>query len=255
MPDKRIEGQRTIVSGASSGIGAAIAKRFAVEGASVWAAGGSNAEGLERTLEACTGAGVKAGGKGYDLSDSNNAATLIQEGAAFLGGLDIFVSCAGARNHKPLTEFSGEEVDFLFEVNAKSPFRASIEAAKIMMAQKSGRILIIGSIHAMIGVEDNSLYCTTKASNHNMTRGHRAGAPRHPRELPGSRNHRDRPGPEDSRQPARLRGIEAGEHLREALRHPGGDGRGRPVHGLRGKRLHERRHRHERRRDDRRLED
>ncbi|MFP6869094.1 MAG: SDR family oxidoreductase [Nitrospinota bacterium] len=170
MPDKRIEGQRTIVSGASSGIGAAIAKRFAVEGASVWAAGGSNAEGLERTLEACTGAGVKAGGKGYDLSDSNNAATLIQEGAAFLGGLDIFVSCAGARNHKPLTEFSGEEVNFLFEVNAKSPFRASIEAAKIMMAQKSGRILIIGSIHAMIGVEDNSLYCTTKASNHNMTR-------------------------------------------------------------------------------------
>ena len=80
------------------------------------------------------------------------------------------MSCAGARNHKPLTEFSGEEVDFLFEVNAKSPFRASIEAAKIMMAQKSGRILIIGSIHAMIGVENNALYCATKAYNHNMTR-------------------------------------------------------------------------------------
>ncbi len=170
MPSKRIEGKCAIITGASSGIGAAIAKRFAAEGASVWAAGGRNAEGLKATLDACTAEGVKAGGKSYDLSDSNNAATVITEGADFLGGLDIFVSCAGARNHKPLTEFSGEEVDFLFEVNAKSPFRASVEAAKIMKAQKSGRILIIGSIHAMIGIENNALYCTTKAANHNMTR-------------------------------------------------------------------------------------
>ncbi|HJP14892.1 MAG TPA: SDR family oxidoreductase [Nitrospinota bacterium] len=170
MPSKRIEGKRAIVTGASSGIGAAIAKRFAAEGASVWTAGGSNAEGLKATLDACTAEGVNAGGKCYDLSDSNNAAAVIREGGDFLGGLDIFVSCAGARNHKPMTDFSADDVDFLFEVNAKSPFRASIEAAKIMKAQKSGRILIIGSIHAMIGIENNALYCTTKAANHNMTR-------------------------------------------------------------------------------------
>jgi NAD(P)-dependent dehydrogenase (short-subunit alcohol dehydrogenase family) len=170
MSTKRIEGQKVVITGASSGIGAAIAKRFAAEGASIWAAGGVNEEGLKKTIDACTDEGIKAGGKCYDLSNSNNAATVIIEGADFLGGLDIFVSCAGGRNHKPLTEFTGEEVDFLFEVNSKSPFRASIEAAKIMKAQKSGRILIIGSIHAMIGVENNALYCTTKAANHNMTR-------------------------------------------------------------------------------------
>ncbi|MFC1491095.1 SDR family NAD(P)-dependent oxidoreductase [Nitrospinota bacterium] len=170
MPGKRLEGQRAIVTGASAGIGAAIAMRFAAEGASVWAAGGRNEEGLKHTLEACTGEGVKAGGKSYDLSDSNRAADIIREGAEFLGGLDIFVSCAATRKHKDITDFTPEDVDLLFEVNAKSPFRASMEAAKIMKAQKSGRILIIGSIHGIIGVAGNALYCTTKAANHSLTR-------------------------------------------------------------------------------------
>lgn len=170
MPEKKLEGQRTVVTGASSGIGAAIAKRFAAEGADIWAAGGVNAEGLKRTIETCAGEGVKADGKAYDLTDAKRAAEIVKEGAAFLGGLDILVSCAGARAHKELTTFTDEDVDHLFEVNAKAPFIAAREAARLMIPQKSGRILIIGSIHAMIGVANNALYCTTKASTHNLTR-------------------------------------------------------------------------------------
>lgn len=170
MSGGKLQGKRAIVTGASSGIGAAIAVRFAAEGACLWAAGGANREGLRRTLDACAKAGAKAGGSGYDLSRSRQGADLVREGAAFLGGLDIFVSCAGARRHKPVTEFTPEEVDLLFEVNAKSPFLAAMEAAKIMVPQKGGRILIIGSIHGMVGVANNALYCATKASVHNLTR-------------------------------------------------------------------------------------
>ncbi len=170
MPNNILDGKRAVVSGASSGIGQAIAIRFAAEGADVWAAGGNNELGLKKTLEECAGAPGKVDGEGYDLSQSSRGADLVKDGAAFLGGLDILVNCAGARAHKPFIEFTPEEVDALFEINAKSVFRASQEAAKIMIPQKSGRILNIGSIHAMIGVANNALYCSTKVSMHNLTR-------------------------------------------------------------------------------------
>ena len=170
MPSNRLEGKRAVVSGASSGIGAAIVRRFAAEGASVWAAGGNNEMGLKKTLEDCASTPGQVSGKGYDLSESSRGADLVTEGADFLGGLDILVNCAGARRHKSFLEFTPEDIDDLFEINAKSVFRASQEAARIMTAQKSGNILMIGSIHAIIGVANNALYCSTKVSMHNLTR-------------------------------------------------------------------------------------
>lgn len=170
MPTNQLAGKRAVVSGASSGIGQAIAIRFAQEGANIWAAGGRNEVGLRNTLDACAKAAGKVNGKGYDLSDARLGTELVREGAEFLGGLDILVNCAGARRHKPFIEFTPEDVDALFEINAKSIFYSSQEAARIMIPQKSGRILMIGSIHAMIGVMNNALYCSTKVSMHNLTR-------------------------------------------------------------------------------------
>jgi NAD(P)-dependent dehydrogenase (short-subunit alcohol dehydrogenase family) len=170
MPNNILEGKRVIVTGASSGIGAAIAIRFASEGASVWAAGGTNEVGLKSTLDACANAPGKISGKSYDLSDSHRGIEVVKEGVEFLGGLDILVNCAAARKHKAFLEFTPEEVDMLFEINAKSVFYASIEAAKVMVPQKSGRILMIGSIDGQRGVPGNALYCTTKTAMHNLTR-------------------------------------------------------------------------------------
>lgn len=170
MPNNVLQGKRAVVSGASSGIGAAIVRRFAAEGASIWAAGGNNEVGLKKTLDECSNAPGEVDGKGYDLSHSSRGADLVTDGAKFLGGLDILVNCAGARCHKPFIEFTPEEIDALFEINAKSVFRSSQEAAKIMIPQKSGNILMIGSIHAIIGVANNALYCSTKVSMHNLTR-------------------------------------------------------------------------------------
>ena len=170
MPNNVLAGKRVVVSGASSGIGAAIAIRFAAEGASVWAAGGNNEMGLKKTLDACASAPGQIGGKGYDLSQASRGADLVKDGAEFLGGLDILVNCAAARKHKAFIEFTPDEIDSLFEINAKSVFYASVEAAKIMVPQKSGRILMIGSIDGDRGVPGNALYCTTKTSMHNLTR-------------------------------------------------------------------------------------
>lgn len=170
MPGKLLVGARAVVTGGSSGIGAAIARRFALEGASVWVAGGSSAEGLRATVEACQGQGVKAGGKSYDFGRAANAGAAVREGGDFLGGLDILVNCHATRCHKAITEFTDEEVDRLYEVNAKSVFIAAREAAKIMLPQGAGRILMIGSIDGIRGVPGNALYGATKTSMHNMAK-------------------------------------------------------------------------------------
>lgn len=166
----RLAGKRAVVTGASSGIGAAIARRFSAEGASVWAAGGHHRERLDALIEAGGAAGGKIDGRCYDLRDARKANEVVADGARYLGGLDIMVNCAAMRAHKRFLEFTDAEIDDLYEVNAKSVFIATREAAKRMALQGSGKILMIGSIDGERGVAGNALYCATKTSMHNLTR-------------------------------------------------------------------------------------
>jgi len=167
---KALEGKRAIVTGGSAGIGAAIARRFAGEGSAMWVVGGSDEQGLKKTIDACAEAGVKAGGGCYDLSQASRALALVRDGAHFLGGVDILVNCAGARLIKPFLETTDEDVERLFAVNAKATFLASREASRIMISQGGGRILMIGSIYGERGALNFSLYCATKTSMHNLAR-------------------------------------------------------------------------------------
>ncbi len=170
MTGKILEGKRAVVTGASTGMGAAIAMRYAAAGADIWAAGGRDAEGLKKTIAGCAAHGVKADGKGYDFSEAKNAGECVREGADFLGGLDILVNCAGGRVFKPLVEASDEEIDFIYELNTKSLIFASREAARIMIPQGSGHILNMGSVAGLQASADRSLYCTTKAAVHSLTK-------------------------------------------------------------------------------------
>ncbi len=170
MTEKVLSGKRAVVTGASSGMGAAIALRFAAEGADVWAVGGGNAEGLKETIGGCASCGVRANGKGYDFSDSRQGGEAVREGAGFLNGLDILVNCAGTRNFKPIIEVEDDEIDYMFEVNAKSFYFAAREAARIMSPQGSGHILMMGSISGHRARAERSLYCGTKAAIELLTK-------------------------------------------------------------------------------------
>jgi NAD(P)-dependent dehydrogenase (short-subunit alcohol dehydrogenase family) len=169
MSDQILAGKRAIVSGASAGMGAAIARRFAAAGADIWAAGGGNAEGLLETIDSCAASGVRASGKGYDFSDPKRAASAVREGAEFLGGLDILVNVASGRNFKTLAEVSDDEIEFMFDLNAKSFFYASREAARIMTPRGSGQILMMGSVSGERARASRTLYCATKAAVHSLT--------------------------------------------------------------------------------------
>jgi NAD(P)-dependent dehydrogenase (short-subunit alcohol dehydrogenase family) len=170
MAGKMLEGARAVVTGGSSGIGAAIARRFAVEGASLWVAGGSSVEGMKSVVEYCKAQGVRAGGGNYDFGRAANAGQAVRDGEKFLEGIDVLVNCHATRCHKPITEFTDEDIDRLYEVNAKSVFIASREAARLMLPRGAGRILMIGSIDGIRGVPGNALYGATKTSMHNMAK-------------------------------------------------------------------------------------
>ncbi len=169
MTDKTLTGKNAVVTGASSGMGAAITRRIAAAGANIWAVGGANAEALGETINACAASGVRAGGKGYDFSDGRQAAAAVREGAEFLGGLDILVNCAGVRNFKSIVEIDDEDIDFMFEVNAKSYFFAAREAARVMLPRGSGQILMIGSVSGSRARANRALYCATKAAVNLLT--------------------------------------------------------------------------------------
>lgn len=164
MPERALKGKRAVVTGASSGMGAAIALRFAAEGADVWVVGGGNAPAREEVVRRCGASGVRADGKGYDFSDSRQGGAAVRDGAAFLGGLDILVNCVGTRNFKPLIEVEDAEIDLMFEVNAKSFYFAAREAVKIMIPQRSGHILMMGSVSGHHARPERTLYCGTKAA-------------------------------------------------------------------------------------------
>jgi len=161
---------RVIVTGGSSGIGAAIAECFAEYGADLWIAGGRNQQGLDNTISKCKQYGGKVNGNLYDLSNAKNASKIIKEGVDYLNGLDILVNSAGTRDLNSFIDVSDDAIDLLFEVNIKAAFIASREAAKIMIPQKSGHILMIGSDAGEHGTPNFSLYGVTKSAMHALTK-------------------------------------------------------------------------------------
>lgn len=170
----RLKGKTAFITGASVGIGSAIARRFAEEGCSLYLAGGRNQRALGATLDYCKSQGISAAGEGMDLSNLANAAPLMGRALRHLRRLDVLVNCAGIRCNKPVEEVTYDDVVALFQVNAMASFLLSGLAAKHMISRKNGQIINIGSTSGEAGVPDNSLYCATKGAMHLMTKAHAA---------------------------------------------------------------------------------
>ncbi|MEK6712305.1 MAG: SDR family oxidoreductase [Nitrospinota bacterium] len=170
----RLKGKTALVTGASVGIGAAIARRFAEEGCPVYLVGGRNRRALEDTLAACRKAGAQAAGECADLADLKALEGIFGRALGFLKQIGILVNCAGARSHKPAQDFTLEEVETLFRVNAMAAFLLSGLAARHMLERGGGQILNIGSTAGEAGVPSNSLYCATKGAMHLMAKAQAA---------------------------------------------------------------------------------
>lgn len=160
---KLLQGKNTLVTGASKGIGRAIAIRFAEEGANVaftYLSSVEQGQALEAELAA---KGVKAKGYRSDASDFAQAEGLINSVVTDFGSLDVLVNNAGITMDNLLLRMTEEAWDKIMNVNLKSCFNTVKAAAKPMMKQKGGSIINMTSVVGLKGNAGQANYAASKA--------------------------------------------------------------------------------------------
>jgi 3-oxoacyl-[acyl-carrier protein] reductase len=162
-----------VVTGASSGIGAAAAVGFAETGATVALHYHRNEEGVKHTLGAVQTAGGTASVHQADLADPASAGTLIEDVLAKHGRIDVLVNNAGDLvNRSPVTEVPDEEFRRILDVNLTSVFSLSRRIVPVFRAQGSGNIINVTSIAGRNGGGGGSVvYATSKGAVSTFTRG------------------------------------------------------------------------------------
>jgi 3-oxoacyl-[acyl-carrier protein] reductase len=140
---KELENKTALVTGGSRGIGAAIAKRLAADGARVAITYARDADAAATVVKAIEGAGGKAVAIKADATDPAAVKSAVDQAVASLGKLDILVNNAGTAIPKPFEETTLEELDRVIDTNLRGVFITTQAALKHM--SKGGRIITIGS--------------------------------------------------------------------------------------------------------------
>lgn len=163
----RLVGARALITGAPGGIGSALARGLAAEGARVvlhaWPA--SDADGLRYELGDSV-AGVVSG----DVRSSDEARALVDEASALLGGLDVLVNNAGVMSTTPLLDLGEEEWRRVIDTNLTGYFFVGQRAAQIMAECGSGSIVNVSSTRQVQANPGNAAYATAKGGVAMLTR-------------------------------------------------------------------------------------
>lgn len=173
----RLADRTAIVTGASSGIGRAIARRFAEEGARVVIADVREepVEGGEPTRKLIETAGGEALFMNTDVSEWAQVDALVSETVSRYGRLDVLVNNAAIYSSTPLTETSEEDWDRVLDVNLKGAFLCAKRAVQQMLTQEivnetRGRIVNVSSQHGMVCAPSDIAYGVSKAGVAYLTR-------------------------------------------------------------------------------------
>ncbi|MEO1054229.1 MAG: 3-oxoacyl-[acyl-carrier-protein] reductase [Bacteroidota bacterium] len=160
---KLLEGKTALITGASKGIGRAVALKFAAQGANVaftYLSSVEKGQALEKELEA---EGIKAKGYRSDASDFAAAEQLINDVVTEFGSLDILVNNAGITKDNLLMRMSEDMWDDVINVNLKSVFNTVKAVTRSMMKQRSGSIINMTSVVGLKGNAGQGNYAASKA--------------------------------------------------------------------------------------------
>jgi len=164
----RLKERIALVTGSSSGVGAAIAKGFAAEGADVVVNYNRNEAGARKTADRITGLGRKTLVVQADVGRADDVQRLLGETHSRFGRLDILVNNAGYTLKKPFEESDEDDWNRVLDTNLKSVFLCSRQALPLMPAH--GAILNISSSHALVTTFNFSIYAASKGGMEALTR-------------------------------------------------------------------------------------
>ena len=159
----RLKNKVAVVTGASKGIGASIAKHFAAEGAKVVVNYASSKEGADKVVKAITDNGGIAIAVQADVSNEADVTRLFDETRKAFGKLDILVNNAVAQGYAPIEQISAAAFQQSFNVNVLGPV-LTIQAALNLFGDKGGNIINISSGASKYPLPNASLYSATKAA-------------------------------------------------------------------------------------------
>jgi glucose 1-dehydrogenase len=173
-----LRGKNVLVTGGSSGIGQAIAVRFAEYGANVainYLRQPEEAKDTEEQVHACTANVAQMGVRdvlvGGDVSHEDDVVRMVGEAVEGLGGIDILVNNAGIQISRPSEELSSADFDRVLAVNLRGSFMCAREAIRHFLGEeKGGAIVNISSVHQLIPKPGYLGYSTSKGGMMNLTR-------------------------------------------------------------------------------------
>jgi 3-oxoacyl-[acyl-carrier protein] reductase len=164
-----LSGKVAIVTGSSSGIGRAIAERLAEDGAIVVVNYGASAEKARQVVTGIQAHGGKAVAVQSDMSQVADARCLVIETVEQFGRLDILVNNAGRFRHKALLDTTEADFDQIIALNAKGPYFAMQEAAKVLKG--GGRIVNISTDATHMSLPGATAHLGSKAALEQYTKG------------------------------------------------------------------------------------
>lgn len=166
---KKLAGKVAVVTGASKGIGASIAKHLALEGAAVVVNYSSSKGGADRVVDEIVSGGGKAVAVQANVSKKADVERLFSETKKAFGKLDVLVNNAGLYEFAPLSEVTAEHFHKHFDLNVLGLLLVSQEAVK-HFGPTGGSIINISSVVSTTGVPNASVYSATKGAVDSLTR-------------------------------------------------------------------------------------
>ena len=169
MKDFSLEGKVALVTGASYGIGFAIAEGMAKAGATI-VFNDIKQELVDKGLAAYKEAGVEAHGYVCDVTDEDAVQAMVKQIVQEVGVVDILVNNAGITRDNLLMKMSEEDFDAVIQTNLKGVFNCVKHVSRQMLKQKSGRIINISSVSGVLGNAGQANYCAAKAGVIGLTK-------------------------------------------------------------------------------------
>jgi 2-deoxy-D-gluconate 3-dehydrogenase len=163
-----LDGKVVLITGASGGIGRALAVGLAEAGATV-AVHGRKPDEIDATCKLVEAVGGRALPLAAELADPKAARELVATTVNEVGRLDVLINCAATNRRKPIVEVTEEDYDAIMAVNLKSVYFLT-QAAHPHLRERGGKVIHIGSINVYYGLDTVSVYGASKGGMHQLTK-------------------------------------------------------------------------------------